>query len=85
MLEHPLDRYPGASLHPRASGPRMSGIYPPGNCPPTSTMLSPPHCLTANAAESKEKTNKKTHNRLREGHKRNAKIRFSLMKWYKKN
>lgn len=34
MLEHPPARYPGASLHPRASGPHMSGIYPPGELSP---------------------------------------------------
>lgn len=67
MLEHPPAGYPGrAHLLPWGipapqgiGSPARVGFTHPGGCPPASVTLSPPHCLTANAAESKEQTNKK--------------------------
>lgn len=87
MLEHPPAGYPGRACLPPWGIPAPQGIGSPHEeLSPTSTMLSPPRCLTANAAERKKKRNKQKKNtyRLREGCKRNAKNRFSFIKRYKK-
>lgn len=80
-----LQRDAVAMERQRSSIPQHKWDLPTQELPPTSTTLSPPNCLIANMAESKEKKQtKKNPNRLREGRKRNAKIRFSLIKRYKK-